>query len=61
MIRDDKSKLGHAKQCPWGRHLISMLKKEIKNKINGDKITFYTFKTLNAEFPRKYFHNNLLN
>jgi hypothetical protein len=43
------------------RHLLSMLKKEIKNKINGDKITFYTFKTLNAEFPRKYFHNNLLN
>jgi hypothetical protein len=38
-----------------------MLKKEIKDKNNGDKITFYTFKTLNAQFPRENFHNNLLN
>jgi uncharacterized membrane protein SpoIIM required for sporulation len=41
-------------------HLLSMLKKEIKDKSNSDKITFYTFKTLNAQFPRKIFHNNLL-
>jgi hypothetical protein len=30
-----------------------MLKKETKGKSNSDKITFYTFKTLNAQFPRK--------
>jgi hypothetical protein len=31
-------------------HLLNMLKKEIKDKNNSDKITFYTFKTLNAQF-----------
>jgi hypothetical protein len=38
-----------------------MLKKEIKNKNNSDKITFSTFKTLNTQFSRKNFRNNLLN
>jgi hypothetical protein len=42
-------------------HLLNMLKKEIKNKSNIDKITFYTFKTLNVQFPKENFHNNLFN
>jgi hypothetical protein len=42
-------------------HLLNMLKKEIKDKINSDKITFYTFKTLNAQYSRENFYNNLLN
>jgi hypothetical protein len=36
-------------------HLLSMLKKEIKNKSNNNKITFYTFKILNAQFPKEKF------
>jgi hypothetical protein len=40
--------------------LVKHAKKEIKDKNNSDKITFYTFKVLNAQFPRKFFHNNLL-
>jgi hypothetical protein len=38
-----------------------MLKKEIKNKNNSDKITFSTFITLNTQFLKKKFRNNLLN
>jgi hypothetical protein len=29
-------------------HLLIILKKEIKNKINIEKITFYTFEVLNT-------------
>jgi hypothetical protein len=43
-------KKGHAKQCR--RHLLSMPKIEIKNKINGDKTTFYISKALNAHISR---------
>jgi hypothetical protein len=42
-------------------HLLNMLKKEIENKSNSDKIIFDSFKTLNAQFPRENFHNNLFN
>jgi hypothetical protein len=42
-------------------YLLSMLKRRIKDKINDDKIIFYTFKTLNLQFPLENFHNNLLN
>jgi hypothetical protein len=33
-------------------HLLSILKKEIKDKINVGKINFYIFKVLNAQFQR---------
>jgi hypothetical protein len=36
--------------------LLNMLKK-----INSDKITFYTFKTLNTKFLKKKIHTNLFN
>jgi hypothetical protein len=39
-------------------HFLNMLKKEIKDKSNSDKITLYTFKRLNAQFQKKHFHNN---
>jgi hypothetical protein len=42
-------------------YVLNMLKKEIKNKSNNDMIIFYTFKTMNAQFSKKNFHNNLLN
>jgi hypothetical protein len=35
-----KLKYGHAKQCP--EHLLNILKKKIKDKVNVRKITFYT-------------------
>jgi hypothetical protein len=38
-----------------------MPKMEIKDKINGDKITFYIFKTLNAHILRQNFYINKLN
>jgi hypothetical protein len=38
-----------------------MPKIEIKSKINGDKITFYIFKALNAHIPRYNFYINKLN
>jgi hypothetical protein len=38
-----------------------MPKMEIKDKINGDKITFYIFKTLNAHISRQNFYINKLN
>jgi hypothetical protein len=38
-----------------------MPKMEIKDKINGDKRTFYIFKTLNAHIPRQNFYINNLN
>jgi hypothetical protein len=42
-------------------HLLSMSKIEIKNKINGDKTTFFIFKTLNAHVSRQNFYINKLN
>jgi hypothetical protein len=42
-------------------YLLSMVKKEIKNKNKSDKITFNIFKILNVQFPKKINHNNLLN
>jgi hypothetical protein len=47
----------HAKQCP----LLSLPKMEIKDKINGDKITFYIFNALNAHIPKQNFYINKLN
>jgi hypothetical protein len=41
--------------------LLSMLKKETKDKIKGDKITFCIFKTLNAHISRQNFYINKLN
>jgi hypothetical protein len=33
--------------------LVKHANKEIKNKSNNDKITFYTFKILNSQFSKK--------
>jgi hypothetical protein len=42
-------------------HLLSMPKIEIKNKINGDKTTFYIFKAFNAHVLRQNFYINKFN
>jgi hypothetical protein len=42
-------------------HLISILKIEIKDKINVDKTTFYILDALNAQIPRQNFHIYMLN
>jgi hypothetical protein len=34
---------------------------EIKDKISGDKITFYIFKVLNTHIPKQNFYINKLN
>jgi hypothetical protein len=39
--------------------LVKNAKREIKDLNNNDKITFYTFKILNAQFSRNFFYNNL--
>jgi hypothetical protein len=41
--------------------LVKYAKMKIKDKNNSNKIIFYTFKILNAQFSRTIFHNNLLN
>jgi hypothetical protein len=40
-------------------HLLSMLNKKIKDESNNDKYNFYTFKILNAQFPKENLYNNL--
>jgi hypothetical protein len=39
-------------------YLLNILKIKISNG-NGNKITFYTLKILNAQFLREIFYNNL--
>jgi hypothetical protein len=51
--------MGDVKQCP--RHLLSILKKEIKEKFNIGKVTFYISKVLNAHTSRQNFYYNMLN
>jgi hypothetical protein len=41
--------------------LVKHTKKEIKNKINILKTTFYTFEVLNARNLRQNFYFNMLN
>jgi hypothetical protein len=36
-------------------HLLNMLQQETKDTSNNNKITFYTFKILNAQFLRIFF------
>jgi hypothetical protein len=43
------------------RAQVKELKMEIKNKFYIESITFATFKTLNAQVPRKTFYIYLLN
>jgi hypothetical protein len=38
-------------------NLLNMLKREIKDKSNSDKINLYIFKILNAQFSRENYHN----
>jgi hypothetical protein len=40
---------------------VKELKIELSNKFYVEKITFETFKTLNAQFPRKNFYFRFLN
>jgi hypothetical protein len=42
-------------------YLLSILKKEIKNKINIEKTTFYAFEILNTRNLRQNFYFNMLN
>jgi hypothetical protein len=42
-------------------HLLSILKKKIKKKINIKKTTFYTFEVLNARNLRYNFYFNIVN
>jgi sugar-specific transcriptional regulator TrmB len=42
-------------------HLLSKIKKEIKNKINISKITFDAFELLNARNLRQNFYFNIFN
>jgi hypothetical protein len=42
-------------------HLLSILKKEIKEKFNIGKLAFYIFKVLNAHISRQNFYFNMLN
>jgi hypothetical protein len=42
-------------------HLLSILKKKIKNKINISKTIFYAFEVLNARNLRQNFYFNMLN
>jgi len=43
------------------RAQVKELKIESSNKFYVEKITFETFKTLNAQFPRKHFYFWFLN
>jgi hypothetical protein len=42
-------------------YLLSILKEEIKDKINSDKTIFYTFNVLNAQFLKQTSHINMFN
>jgi hypothetical protein len=43
------------------RHLLSILKKEIKKIFNIKKVTFYIFKVLTTYISRQNFYFNMLN
>jgi hypothetical protein len=42
-------------------HLLNILKKEIKEKFNIGKLTFYISKVLNTHISRQKFYFNILN